>query len=55
MYLRDKIKKVVKKEDDLNKIMDFIYWEISKLDGKTDHAVAVKVRNYISLGKIKNK
>jgi len=55
IYLRQKIKQIVKNEDDLNKIMDFIYWEISKLDGKTDRAVAVKVRKYISLGKIKNK
>ena len=47
IYLREKIKKVVSNEDDLNKIMDYVYWEISKLKGETPNSTDNKVNLYL--------
>lgn len=47
IYLRQKIKQIVQNEDDLNKIMDFVYWEITKLVGTTDRITANKIKKYL--------
>lgn len=42
--LRDKIKNIVKDEKDLDKVMNYIYWEVSNLQGITYQATENKVK-----------
>lgn len=47
LYLRQKIKQIVKNEDDLNNIMDFIYWEASKLLHSNPLVTQKRLKKYL--------